>query len=460
MKKFTRILICLMLCVFGFGLAACDKRTDEEKNFTYPSINDRIYGNGGLAVRKGNYVYFVNGYKSINSSGVSKGASYNVGSLLLMKLGENGEVVTNENGLLRDDYYITMSNQLCGYEVTDLFIHGEYLYFVTPCLENEKGDKVWAKERVIFNRIKLDKTGKVEEVYASGVKLDNLEYKYYASNGSLNILVWEKNSSYYENNGNNALVRVDAVAKTSSIVANDVLEVEFAKNYSEVFFRTQNENNHYLKQYNVIGNQTSNYNVFDKTFDIVAVEDEKVFVSMAHDNGSSKEVWSSKISTKSGFQMVYAFEGEAVVDVTVDGDVVLVKDNVITLVKSKDETIVITDEGSTTIEIVDFTNGCILFHSTTTENSVLKLVSYSNAIAGNNVEIKTLTTFDVVEEDYSYFDFSEDENMLYFYKLSGDDYYLHRLKVNNNLGETEEMFGVYEAGDEPKVEEEEEEIEE
>ena len=445
-----------MLFVFGFGFVACDRRTDEEKNFTYPSSADAIYGNGGLAVRKGNYVYFVNGYKSINSSSVSKDATYNVGSLLLMKLGENGKVVTNENGLLKDDYYITMSNQLCGYEATDLFIHGDYLYFVTPCLENEKGDKVWAKERVVFNRIKLDKKGKVEEVYSSGVKLDSLEYKYYVSNGSLNILVWEKGASYYAENGNNALIRVDAVAKTSSVVANDVLEVEFAKNHNEVFFRTQTENSHYLKQYNVIGNETSNYNVFDKTFEIVGVEDGKVFVSMTHSVGSSKDIKSSKISTKSGFELVYAYEGTQEISITPNGDVVLVSGTQIALVKSKDETVIINDEGATTIKILDFTNGCILFHSTTTENSTLKLVSYSNALAGNDVEIKTLTTFAVVEDSYAYFDLNEEENMLYFFKLSGDDYYLHRIKVNNNLGDTEEMFGVYESGDEPVVEEEEE----
>lgn len=449
-----------MLFVFGFGFVACDKRTEEEKNFTYPAWNDAIYGNGGLSVRKGNYVYFVNGYKSINSSGVSKGATYNVGSLLLMKLGPNGEVVTDENGLLKDDYYITMSNQLCGYEVTDLFIYGDYLYFVTPCLENEKGDKVWAKERVIFNRIKLDKKGKVEEVYASGVKFDKLEYKYYVTNNSLNLLVWEKDGSYYSNNGNNALVRVDAIAKTSAVVANDVLEVEFAENYNEVFFRTQTENNHYLKQYNVSSNAISNYNVFDKTFEIVAVEDGKVFVSKAHDIGSSKDILSSNISSKTGFQLVYLYEGTPVVTVTPNGDVVLVSSNQITLVKSKNEAIVIEDEGSTSIDVVDFTNGCILFHSTTSDNSALKLVSYSNALAGNEVEIKDLTTFDVVEEDYAYFDLNEEENMLYFFKLSGDDYYLHRIKVNNNLDEVEEMFGVYESGDEPVVEEEEEETEE
>ena len=190
MKKFTRILICLLLCVFSLGFVACDKRTEEEKNFTYPSSADVIKGNGGLAVRKGNYIYFVNGYTSITENGLTSESTFMQGSLMLARLDSNGNLIKNDNGSIADEHFITMSNALCGYEATDLFIFGDYLYFVSPCKETESGGKVWAKERVVFNRIKLDKTSKVEELYRSGVKVDNLEYKYYVANGNLNILVW------------------------------------------------------------------------------------------------------------------------------------------------------------------------------------------------------------------------------------------------------------------------------
>ena len=70
MKKLTKILICLMLCVFSIGFVACDKRTEREKNFTYPAAADPIVGNGGMAVKKGNYLYFVNGYQSISNNDI------------------------------------------------------------------------------------------------------------------------------------------------------------------------------------------------------------------------------------------------------------------------------------------------------------------------------------------------------------------------------------------------------
>ena len=145
---------------------------------------------------------------------------------------------------------------------------------------------------------------------------------------------------------------------------------------------------------------------------------------------------------------------------TPNGNVVLVSENEFKLVKDQDEFVSIKDEEASSIDIIDYTNGCILYYDSNDNGSSLKLVSYSNALAGSEVEITTLTTISAVEEKYAYFDFSEDENMLYFYKKEGSNYYLNRIKVNNNYEETEEMVGVYLPDDIPEKEEVEEEIEE
>ena len=465
MKKFTKFLICLMLCVFGFGLVACgDPRTEEEKNFTYPSSGDYVYGNGGLAVRKGNYVYFVNGYKSIEDASKKK-QKYTVGALMLMKLNENGEVVTDDSGLLDDDYYITMSNKLCGYEATNLFISGNYLYFATPCLENESGDKVWAKERVTLNRIKLDKSSEVEEVYASGVKVENFQYKYYEVNKKLYILAWEKGDSYYEDNGSNALIRVDVSSKSTSVVSKNVQDVVFADNYNEVFFTKHKADDeyYYLKQYNVASNDSINYYSNEKTFDIVDVQAGKVFITASHEFGSSTDIMSSTIGSNAGFELIHAYSSADSVNVTPDGNVVLISSNIITLVKGVDDVVKITDENATSINIIDYTNGNILYYDKTDDGSNIKLVSYNQALNGNDFEIQTLTSILAVQEDCAYFDLNEDENMLYFYTIGGKNetnYYLHRLQINNNMGDGDEMFGVYATDDEPEQEETEEEVEE
>ena len=475
MKKFTKILVCLMLCVFGLGLIACDNRSAKEQNFTYPKSSDKVLGNGGLAVRKGKYVYFVNGYKSITSEGLSKKKKYTVGSLMLMKLDANGELVTDENGLVDDDYYIKMSNKLCGYEVTDLFIHGEYLYFVTPSLENETGDEVWAKERVVFKRIKLDKTGDVETVYESNVKYDQLEYKYYETKNNLYILAWEKGKAYYDGKAENALIRVNATKQTKSTISKDVSSVVFAESSDEIFYVYDDEENYDVKKYDIIENEKTSYipNLQEKVT-VEFVGDGKLFATQTHENDTTYTdlMVSNFNDSEKMFSLFYSNVKDYTRSITNDGSaVVLVKDNVISLIKTNEEygvggatiTATIEEAEGEKITIIDYTNGSILYH-TTNESSKIKLASYSNAISGQTVEAIELTSIDAaIDEDKAYFDLNEEENCLYFYKAAGkssSEYYLHRLKVNNNFEETEEMFGVYKADDEPEIEEEEEIVEE
>lgn len=462
MKKFTKLLICFMLCVVSFGLVACDNRTTKEKNFVYPSKNADVVGNGGLAVRKGNYIYFANGYQSVSSI-KSKNANYTVGSLLLMKLDENGNVVTDDKGLLKDEYYITMSSALCGYEVTNLYVFGDYLYFVTPSKENESGDKTWAKERVVFNRIKLDKTGKVETIYESGVKFDQLQYEFYESNGNLYILAWEKGDSYYSSNGNNALIRINATSKSSKKIANNVSSVVFSENADEIFYVKDDSDNsrYYLKQYNIASDVVADYASFEKSITVKFVAGGNVFITKAHDFGSSTDFEVSTISTKSGFEFVYAYESDESFQITPDGSsIVFAKDNVITFIRKGEDVVSITDEDATAISIVGFTNGSVVYYDTKDDNSTIKVVSYYNFLNDGVVEIDELTSVTAFEADFAYFDVSADDAYMYFYKKEGDNYYLNRLKVNNNLDEKEEMIGVYEDDDAPVVEEETEEEEE
>lgn len=451
-----------MLCVLGFGFVACDKRTEKEKNFTYPSKSATVYGNGGLAVRKGNYVYFVNGYNSVADE-TNKNKSHKVGALMLMKLDSNGQVVTDENGLLKDEYYITMSNKLCGYEATNLFIHGSYLYFVSPCLENESGDEKWAKERVVFNRIKLDKTSKVEEVYSTGVQFDSLEYDYYENNDNLFILCYEQGKSKYNNNGENTLVRVDATGKSSKKISNNVSSVVFADNADEIFYvKDDTKNSEFeLKQYNIVKNEKTDYETFDTSTTAKFVANGKVYVTQKHSIGDTSDVLVSNIEGAKGFELFRAYDSSAELSITPDGSaIVMVKDNTISLVTGVDSTITITDEDVKDIHVIGYTNGSIVYYSQNAKDGdevySVKIVSYYNYINGGDTEIKTLVSLSEIDTEAvnnTYFDLGD--NYMYFFNKVGGNLYLHRVKLNNNSGEEAEMFGVYLEKDVPEVEDEE-----
>ena len=101
-EDFTKILVCLILIVFTLGLAACGRSNND--NFTYPTSQLETVGNGGMAVRKGDYLYFVNGYIS-SADMETQNASYTVGALMIAKLDQSGNIILNEDDLLDDEYY-------------------------------------------------------------------------------------------------------------------------------------------------------------------------------------------------------------------------------------------------------------------------------------------------------------------------------------------------------------------
>ena len=104
MKKFTKIIICLVLCVVSLTLVACKDSSKNKKNYVYPTSSDAVSGNDGLAVQCGSYIYFVNGMKTVESMS-NKKDTYTVGSLMVMKLDSNGQVIRDEDELAKDEKY-------------------------------------------------------------------------------------------------------------------------------------------------------------------------------------------------------------------------------------------------------------------------------------------------------------------------------------------------------------------
>lgn len=110
-------------------------------------------------------------------------------------------------------------------------------------------------------------------------------------------------------------------------------------------------------------------------------------------------------------------------------------------------TIVDNGEDVTEITIIGYANGNIVYYD---NNTAIKMVSYANFIAGSDAEIVTIATLSEINTDY----FDLDNDYVYFYKTVGSHSYLHRLAINNNHDETEEMVGVYLEEDIPEDSEE------
>jgi len=454
MKKFTKIFVCLLLCVFGLSLMACkDNRTPAEKAFTYPKSSDLVTGNGGMAVQKGNYLYYVNGYKTVDSEEHTQDATYTHGALMLMKLNNDGSIVTDENGLLKDDYYITMSNRLCGFNATSLYIAGDYLYFTSPSKENtteDSVDPVWAKDYIEFYRIKLDKTSSPERIYQADVLYSDVKFEYYSNGSNVYILVYEKGETLEKDSDkNNALVRVTGSGDVE-LIANNVAETGyvFAENSNEIFYVKEDESQFKLYQYDIVNNSSTYYKkAEDAAFDVNYVSGGNVYVTVDGD------LQVSSIASQSGFVTACLATSDYDKVIVDNGIVIAVWDNTFNffaddLKISK----TVTDSEATEITVIGCVNGSIVYR---TNDNKIKMFSYSNYLAGYSAELVTLATVEGL--DTGYFDLQED--YVYFYKTVGSHTYLHRLKVANHFDETEEMVGVYLEADTPKVETEETEEE-
>ncbi len=142
-----------------------------------PAVSDEVTGNGSLAVTKGDYLYFVNGYKGVadvadtNHYGkVEQAAIYRVkldaeGKVTEdAKYNDDGEVIFDKTKALKDLEILVP--QVAGFEYTKLYIFGDYLYYSTPNHLRDKSGEIMSKYINIY-RVRLDRTGGNDLMYST-----------------------------------------------------------------------------------------------------------------------------------------------------------------------------------------------------------------------------------------------------------------------------------------------------
>ncbi len=172
-KTFFKV-VCLLLIITTVGVlftgCGLSKFSDGPKD------SDAVTGNGGLAVTKGDYLYFVNGYKGIEDIGdsnhfgkVEQSAVFRA-KLTDGKVTENtkyddeGEVIFDKTKSLKD--VDILASKIAGYEYTKLYIFGDYLYYSTPNHLRDKSGTILSKYINIY-RIRIDRSGSNDLIYSS-----------------------------------------------------------------------------------------------------------------------------------------------------------------------------------------------------------------------------------------------------------------------------------------------------
>ena len=197
--SFTRVfavLVLMLACLFAFtGCNGLPAFTDN------PKSTDVVEGNGTLAVTKGDYVYYTNGYKGYADVGeTNKLGNVTYSALYRTKL-VDGKVVENEKELDEDGEEIfdktqgiqhtdILVSKVCGFEYSGLYIFGDYIYYTTPNNQKNKELQV-CTDLVDFCRTRIDRSSGQELLYTTTNPGSSVDYTMYELDGTVYLIVMD-----------------------------------------------------------------------------------------------------------------------------------------------------------------------------------------------------------------------------------------------------------------------------
>ncbi len=223
MKKTYKILImCLVVCLAVGIFAACEN-TKFGPIGTTEYKNAEVINNGGLAIRQGGYLYYVNGMDSTDNIKKPEdnyfGKASVKGSIMKSKINSDG-TLSETAVVVPKMFYTSAANG-------GMYIYGEWIYYLSPSTKTDNKSNVLSSQSVAA-RTKIDGT-KTEEIAT-------------LSSNSTQYVFTEKAFVYYEDS---TLKKVgytsSKVDKKPTDIAKEVTSVLFTQKSSVVFFTKATE---------------------------------------------------------------------------------------------------------------------------------------------------------------------------------------------------------------------------
>lgn len=453
MKRFIRLTLCLLLCVVTLGLTACGGSKGKET----VDISLASSGNGGMVVRRGDYVYFVNGYSSYSVYTTKNlDRKFTVGGLYCAKINDNAELTYDENGSLSN--VKQLSSSLAGFESTSLYVFGNYVYYTTPTAEvNKQGELKTA--RLDFYRVRIG-GGKSERVYRSSSNATDIDFEYYYANGSVYLMV----------NENGTLKRVNAygdfdsteVARgiTTLVLPRDTDNVFESDSYKNIFYAKTNQDGKIeIYNYNIASNKNEYKSVTNyKTCELVDYKFNHLYYKASGDEYPNFACYYRVDATKNAIMNLAGAQAQVEEPITADdaytdfyfldnetsGYIAQTSDKTYYLQYSAGGVLEAKPIADSKLEIMTIKNNYIYFKS---GNDIKRINYYNFKTNGDKTQQAVLTVEGL--QTYSY---DIDDDNLYVYATSGSSTYLYSIKVGNIIddeGFEAKLLGVYENGDAP-----------
>lgn len=302
MKKFTFAVLTILVS-FCFIMSGCSSAT-----LKMPTNYDDVTSNGGFVVNVGEYLYFGNAYKSYSdlterSDNEGAGVKKNALNLNRVELNNNAQksLKLDENEKAN---YENVVNKIAGYETSNMFVVGEYLYFTSPNVhKNDSKDKdkynTYEFNLNTLFKIKLDGSG-LKELYTT----ETDTAKFYLTGGEKqNLLIYDNEKimqvKCYENS-NKVETLVEKVKST-------VFPYENGIDFVDVYFTAEREEDDLLsgdlvKKLNIKTGEVTDVNNMatnKETITLISYNGERLFYTRTGGASDRVGLFSNDFSTGS-----------------------------------------------------------------------------------------------------------------------------------------------------------------
>ena len=221
MRKFFKKIICVLsAAVMGaslFASAACSDVYKSKKLDGYVS-DAPIYSNGGFAVQKGGFVYYINGKQS-NTADNTYGK---------VETGAIMRISTDDLAARNYAKTETVVPEIVHSGNTDagIFIYGDYVYYPTPSAEKNSDGEI-QYSNILFKRAKLDGTETMRG-YLAKYSSNSIQYRFVEVNNVVYLLYVATGEDLYGSSRTN-LHSVNTETGDDTLLAYNVDSVMFDK---------------------------------------------------------------------------------------------------------------------------------------------------------------------------------------------------------------------------------------
>ncbi len=179
MSKSKKIISVLMATLALSAFAGCGEKKYEGEQLTAGYVSDvtqaPVSSNGGFAVEKGEYVYFVNG-SEVSSANNSYGKVVK-GALMRISKTQLAEGKYSEAQILVPSLFVA------GDYTSGIYIYGDYVYYATPTTDKNNDGQI-ENSYLDFKRAKLDGT-EAPEKYFLRLSSNSAKYRFVEVDGAV-----------------------------------------------------------------------------------------------------------------------------------------------------------------------------------------------------------------------------------------------------------------------------------